>query len=125
MLPPKERMCHRCNFEKSCRDLVTSEACGRWGKLSCTNEHGEPADTYMCVDDMNVALNLHSGRLINQVIGSLDALRVENQKNSDRQATLNTALAQLTAEGNAKLNYALEQMGAQPLTLIDSRTREN
>lgn len=83
MFPPKEKMCHRCGFEKSCFDLVSSKKCGRWASLTLEHENGMPTTEYMCQDDLELGISLRNQKLLNQIIGSIDQLRKEEKNRGE------------------------------------------
>ena len=109
MFPPKGRMCHRTGFTQSCFDLVASEKCGRWGKLTTEDEHGTPQDNHMCLDDMEIGLICHLQKKLNNVVGSIDALRSEAKARDVTQiatqthvlGTVMSAARQIAAVGDA------------------------
>lgn len=59
MLPSKQRMCHRTGFDKSCRQLVADDACGRWRKISGVPASGKEEDLWDCIDDHAHTLSLN------------------------------------------------------------------
>lgn len=63
MMPSKDRMCHCTGFARSCRELVTSEACGRWSKIEGTHpQTGAPLDQWGCDDDHEKLLLMNIAR---------------------------------------------------------------
>lgn len=78
MMPPKERMCHLTGFTKSCRELVTSEACCRWSNIVGTNpQTGATVDKWACIDDHVPFLLLEIGKLTLQAGAATESFRNE------------------------------------------------
>lgn len=51
-LPAKDVMCHRTDFEKSCRQLVCDGACKRWKMvLGESRTTGAPTEQWDCIDN--------------------------------------------------------------------------
>jgi hypothetical protein len=88
MLPPKERMCHCAWFEKNCRELVASGACGRWSSLRGMDpQTGQEIDRWGCTDDhiptllMSIGkLTLESGAATEQLRDAVIGARQERQR---------------------------------------------
>ncbi len=82
MFPPKEKMCHRTGFEKSCFELCASKACqDRWVHVQGTNaQTGGPIDTWGCVDDQIVTLELDQTRKLHGLQAAIESLRNETAK---------------------------------------------
>jgi hypothetical protein len=95
MLPDKNRKCHRCNFEKSCRELVLSEACQRWSKISGSDpQTGQPMDKWACVDDLHHILLLEIANQTNKVSVETNVLRNELAKAHSEQMTMSAIAVQ-------------------------------
>lgn len=95
-LPSKTRMCHRCGFEKSCRDLVVSEACDRWKKIPW-NTHpmtGEKHEDYACVDDHIFAQLLDLQRQIGCTTLEMNQMRNEFKESHQANVAIGAAAVQ-------------------------------
>lgn len=94
-IPDKGRKCHRCNFEKSCRDLVFNGDCQRWSKISGSNpQTGEPMDKWGCIDDMHHILLLEIGNQTSKVSVEINSLRNEMKKSHDESLSLGSMAVQ-------------------------------
>ena len=75
-LPGKETMCHKTGFTKSCRDLVTSEACNRWMQIQGNHPNtGEAINRSMCVDDWTPILLMENSQMQRQTGAAVESLR--------------------------------------------------
>lgn len=75
-LPDQRRMCHRCAFEQSCRDLVSSGACQRWQNVRGVHpQTGEALDHWDCIDDLTPLLLLDIGKLTREAGKATESLR--------------------------------------------------
>jgi len=122
MFPPKGRMCHRTGFTQSCFDLVASEKCGRWGKLTTEDEHGTPQDNHMCLDDMEIGLICHLQKKLNNVVGSLDALREESKQRGTSQLAAQTHV--LGAVMSAAQRIAIASAAIEEAKALESRDEQ-
>lgn len=88
MLPDKERMCHKTQFEQSCRSLVADGKCQRWMQIAGTNPNtGEPVNRYNCIDDWIPMLLIENSQMQHQTGAAVESFRnemVEANKNSMR-----------------------------------------
>ena len=93
MNPPKERMCHCTGFTKSCRDLVVSEACGRWTHVQgCHPQTGAPMDYYACVDDTIPVLLMSIGKMAAAGTAATESFRNEVVARQDQNMAFDTLL---------------------------------
>ena len=78
-MPPKERMCHLTGFTKSCRELVTSDACGRWANILGQDPQrtNVTIDKWACIDDHVPFLLLEIGKLTLQAGAATESFRNE------------------------------------------------
>lgn len=122
-LPDKSTKCHRCNFEKSCRELVLDGACQRWSKISGSNpQTGEPMDKWACVDDLTHILLLEIGNQTSKVSVEVNALRNEVAKgNADNVSMGAMAVQRATTAVRETFNKTLvDFLPAQKMKLIAS-----
>jgi hypothetical protein len=78
MLPDKDRACHRTGFEKSCRDLVSSEKCPRWLQIMGHNPNtGEPLNRWNCIDDWGPLLLIENSQMQHQTGAAVDKVATE------------------------------------------------
>lgn len=97
-IPPVNRKCHRCNFDKSCRELVISEACERWSKISGANpQTGEPLDKWACIDDLQHIVLLEVANQTSKVSVEMNVLRNELSKSHSEQMTMASIAVQRSA----------------------------
>lgn len=97
-IPPANRKCHRCNFDKSCRELVISEACERWSKISGANpQTGEPLDKWACIDDLQHIVLLEVANQTSKVSVEMNVLRNELSKSHSEQMTMASIAVQRSA----------------------------
>ena len=98
-IPNEKRKCHRCSFEKSCRELVLSGACEQWAKISGSNpQTGEPMDRWACVDDLQHILLLEIANQTSKVSVELNVLRNENAKAHSENMTMGSIAVQRSRE---------------------------
>jgi hypothetical protein len=99
-LPNKDRKCHRCNFEKSCRDLVTSEACQRWVKLPWKDHplQGGAIDVWNCIDDHVFMQTIDVQRQANLSALEMNAMRNEFKESHDANIALGAMAVQRSKE---------------------------
>jgi hypothetical protein len=98
-IPNEKRKCHRCNFDKSCRELVMSGDCQRWAKISGANpQTGEPLDRWSCIDDLQHILLLEIGNQTNKVSVELNVLRNETAKAHSESMTLGSIAVQRASD---------------------------
>lgn len=71
LLPPKDLMCHRTGFEKSCRLLVAEGKCNRWKTLEGVDpETLAPMVRSDCVDNWSITLLIDlAGKLVKGTSG--------------------------------------------------------
>lgn len=96
MLPNKDKGCHRCNFEKKCRDLVSSEQCDRWKKMPWKYHplSGEPGDEYGCIDDLVFGQLLDMQRQIGMTTIEMNQMRNEFKTSHDANLAIGAAAVQ-------------------------------
>jgi len=76
MLPPKERKCHHTGFAKSCRVLVSSEACGRWKQLLGKHpQTGEDLSLWDCQDNHALLLQIEANKLMREAGAATESFR--------------------------------------------------
>ncbi len=76
--PPAERGCHRCGFDKKCRDLVVSGSCERWMQVQGINPNtGEPVNDYRCIDDWGPVLLIENSQQQRQTAAAIESFRNE------------------------------------------------
>lgn len=113
-IPSEKRKCHRCNFEKSCRELVLSGSCERWAKVSGSHpQTGEPLDKWGCVDDLQHILLLEIGNQTSKVSVELNVLRNETVKAHSESMTMSAVAVQRAKD--AIRETVLEAAGATRL----------
>jgi hypothetical protein len=114
-IPSEKTKCHRCNFEKSCRELVLSGACGRWSKISGTHpQTGELMDKWACVDDLTHILLLEVANQTSKVSVELNILRNETAKAHAEQLSMGAIAVQRS--GNAVRTAFKEAAEARSLS---------
>lgn len=77
LLPPKERMCHRTGFAKSCFECVTQHGCQLWQGLDAVTTTGEKTTAYNCIDAMNLAGQLEIAKKLNELGAAIESFRNE------------------------------------------------
>ena len=93
MQPPKEKCCHRTGFEKSCRELVSSEKCTRWRAIVGAHpQTGALVNHFDCIDDHMFLIALQTGRQQDQVIAGIDKTHNEQDKHHKASEALMGAL---------------------------------
>lgn len=76
MLPPKERKCHHTGFAKSCRSLVSSEACCKWVHMTGTDpQSGAVVDHWNCVDAFMLKLQIEANKLMYEAGAATESFR--------------------------------------------------
>lgn len=125
--PPKGRMCHRCNFDKTCRDLVTSEACGRWAQLGVELPDGKMDIKYMCQDDLELGVAVRTQKMVASLVESIEKLCEEGRQHHQAALQVNATVMQaaLTSSKNVeKVAEALEALhcGLPALTPAEKPT---
>lgn len=77
-LPDKDIGCHRCGFEKKCRQLVVDGLCNRWIEVAGMNPNtGEEIKHYDCVDNWGPMLTLENSQQVRQLGAAVESLRNE------------------------------------------------
>jgi hypothetical protein len=124
-LPDKNRKCHRCNFDKSCRELVLNEDCQRWSKISGSNpQTGEPMDKWACVDDLHHILLLEIANQTSKVSVETNVLRNELAKAHSEQMTMSAVAVQRAGDAvRESFSRTLgEFLPPRQIKLIDNRS---
>jgi len=97
-LPSEKRKCHRCSFEKGCRELVLSGACERWTHIKGSDpQTGEPLNKWSCIDDLQHILLLEIGNQTSKASVEVNALRNEVAKAHSEQMTMASIAVQRSA----------------------------
>jgi hypothetical protein len=118
IFPPAARKCHRCNFDKSCRELVVSEACGRWARLDTEEAPGKTKTVYMCQDDLELGLAMRTQKILSSLVDSLEHFRDQSDKNHKSTLAVNTALTHAALTAGKKADFLIENLQEQlPLAL--------
>lgn len=110
IFPPAARKCHRCNFDKSCRELVVAEACGRWAKLDTEEASGETKTVYMCQDDLELGIAMRTQKILTSLVNSIEHFRDQSDKNHQSGMAVNAALTQAGLVNGKKVEYLLEHL---------------
>ncbi len=83
-LPNKGVMCHKTGFSKSCRELVTDEACNRWMQIQGNHPNtGEPLNKSMCTDDWIPILLMENSQMQRQTGAAVESFRNEMKKDNN------------------------------------------
>lgn len=82
MLPDKEDYCHRTNFEKKCRALVSSGRCRkRWIQIQGVNPNtGETINRYDCIDNWWPTLMMEFSQQQRATAAAIESMRNETVK---------------------------------------------
>jgi len=124
-IPDTSRKCHRCNFEKSCRELVLSEACQRWSKISGSDpQTGQPMDKWACVDDLHHILLLEIANQTSKVSVETNVLRNELAKAHSEQMAM-SAIAVQRAGDAVRESFSktlVDYLPSQRMKLIDNNS---
>lgn len=104
-LPPKDKMCHMTQFEKSCFDCVVTKGCQKWVGIEGKDpQTGRDVKFWSCADGI-----IHLGLLeIAQKVNQLGAA-VESFRND----TMRVNAANVIRETDIAIQQAMQQ-GALP-----------
>ena len=104
--PPKDRMCHRTSFTKSCGDLVKSEACQkRWVLVQGSDPQTKtPVNEWGCIDDWAHILQLalidqmrmaaaETEKLRNELLDRISQAKAISERNNRQLTTIEDAHA--------------------------------
>jgi hypothetical protein len=123
-IPDTSRKCHRCNFDKSCRELVLSGDCQRWSKISGSDpQTGQPLDKWACVDDLHHILLLEIANQTSKVSVELNVLRNETAKAHSEQIAMG-AIAVSRAGDAVRESFSktlVDFLPERKMKLIDSQ----
>lgn len=94
--PPKERMCHKTGFAKSCRDLVVSEQCWLWDYLDGHDPRTGEAITrrWNCIDNHMYLLALQNGLQQDRMIATTDKVANEVKTHRDESVAIGAMAVQ-------------------------------
>ena len=122
-LPKKERMCHRANMDKCCRDLVVSGACERWKEIYGNDPQKNAVFSlgWNCIDDHMFFLALQNGLQQDRIIASTDKVANEVKTGRDENVAVGAMLVQrarlAVKEAIGEAVPALTNGASQPLAL--------
>lgn len=99
-IPNEKRKCHRCSFEKGCRELVMSGACERWRRIPISQDpfSGEQLEQWGCLDDHMFTLLADVGRQTYSTTVETNKLRNEVKAAHDEDMTLGAIAVQRARE---------------------------
>lgn len=95
-LPDEKRKCHRCSFDKSCRELVLSGACQRWKRYEMKQHplEGETHKEWNCIDDHMFVATVVTGLQTFSATVEMNELRNEFKTSHDANVTMGAIAVQ-------------------------------